>query len=196
MGFSNLSKFPEMHTGFQILRCTKFDIPNSSGKYQKPRIHLSLEFDFYFGNSCDADKSTLYVTGSPYMVHSCACDVIWWMAKHCCQVRAGLGPRLQRHKCQVRAGLGLRLLWVKVTVVTSSVAYITFVEAEITFKIVVITSLVAKITFLVAEISFKVTVIASSVANITFVVAEITFKVVAITSLVAKITFVVAEIAF
>ena len=63
MGFSNLSKFPEMHrpTGFQILRCTKFDIPNSSVKYQKPRIHLSLELDFYFGNSCDADKSTLYV---------------------------------------------------------------------------------------------------------------------------------------
>ena len=34
------------------------------------------------------------------------------MAKHYCQVRAGLGPRLQRHKCQVRAGLGPRLLWV------------------------------------------------------------------------------------
>ena len=29
------------------------------------------------------------------------------MAKHYCQVRAGLGPRLQRHKCQVRAGLDL-----------------------------------------------------------------------------------------
>ena len=77
MGFSNLSKFPEMHTGFQILRCTKFDIPNSSGKYQKPHIHLSLEFDFYFGNSCDDDKSTLYVLGFPYLVHSCASDVIW-----------------------------------------------------------------------------------------------------------------------
>ena len=101
-----------MHTGFQILRCTKFDIPNSSGKYQKPRIHLSLELDFYFGNSCDANKSTLYVPGYPYLVHSCASDVIWWMAKHYCQVRAGLGPRLQRHKCQVRAGLGPRLLWV------------------------------------------------------------------------------------
>ena len=110
MGFSNLSKFPEMHTGFQILRCTKFDIPNSFGKYQKPRIHLSLEYDFYSGNSCDADKSTLYVLGSPYLVHSRASDVIWGMAKHYCQVRAGLGPRLQRHKCQVRAGLGLRLL--------------------------------------------------------------------------------------
>ena len=77
MGFSNLPKFPEMHTGFQILRCTKLDIPNSSGKYQKPPIHLSLEFDFYFGNSCDADKSTLYVLGCPYLVHSCASDVIW-----------------------------------------------------------------------------------------------------------------------
>ena len=111
MGFSNLPKFPEIHTGFQFLRCTKFDIPNSSGKYQKPPIHLSL--DFYFGNSCDADKSTLYVLCCPYLVHSCASDVIWWMAKHYCQVRAGLGPRLQRHKRQVRAGLGLRLLWVK-----------------------------------------------------------------------------------
>ena len=109
MGFSNLSKFPEMHTGFQFLRCTKFAIPNSSGKYQLPRIHLSLEFDYYFGNSCHADKSTLDVPVSPYLVHSCASDVIWWMAKHYCQVRAGLGPRLQRHKCQVRAGL----LWVK-----------------------------------------------------------------------------------
>ena len=116
MGFSNLPKFPEMHTGFQILRCTKFEIPNSSGKYQKPPIHLSLEFDFYFGNSCDADKSTLYVLGCPYLVHSCASDVIWWMAKHYCQVRAGLGPRLQRHKRQVRAGLGLRLLWVNVMI--------------------------------------------------------------------------------
>ena len=102
-----------MHTGFQILWCTKFDIPNLSGKYQKPRIHLSLEHDFYFGNSCDANKSTLHVPGYPYLVHSCASDVIWWMAKHYCQVRAGLGPRLQRHKCQVRAGLGPRLLWVK-----------------------------------------------------------------------------------
>ena len=117
MGFSNLPKFPEMHTRFQILRCTKFDIPNSSGKYHKPPIHLSLEFDFYFRNICDADKSTLYVLGCPYLVHSCASDVIWWMAKHYCQVRAGLGPRLQRHKRQVRAGLGLRLLWVKPTMV-------------------------------------------------------------------------------
>ena len=114
MGFSNLPKFPEIHTGFQFLRCTKFDIPNSSGKYQKPPIHLSLVLDFYFGNSCDADKSTLYVLCCPYLVHSCASDVIWWMAKHYCQVRAGLGPRLQRHKRQVRAGLGLRLLWVNV----------------------------------------------------------------------------------
>ena len=74
---------------------------------------MSLELDFYFGNSCDANKSTLYVPGYRYLVHSCASDVIWWMAKHYCQVRAGLGPRLQRHKCQVRAGLGPRLLWVK-----------------------------------------------------------------------------------
>ena len=34
------------------------------------------------------------------------------MAKHYCQVRAGLGLRLQRHKFQVRAGLGLSLLLV------------------------------------------------------------------------------------
>ena len=46
MGFSNLSKFPDMHTEFPILRCTKFHIPNLSGKNQKPRIHLSLDFDF------------------------------------------------------------------------------------------------------------------------------------------------------
>ena len=77
MGFSNLPKFPEIHTGFQILRCTKFDISDSSGKYRKPPNHLSLVFDFYFGNSCDADKSTLYVVCCPYLVHSCASDVIW-----------------------------------------------------------------------------------------------------------------------
>ena len=41
---------------------------------------------------------------------------------------------------------------------------------------VVITSSVAKITFVVIEITFKVAVITSSVAKITFVVAEITFK--------------------
>ena len=40
----------------------------------------------------------------------------------------------------------------------------------------VITSSVAKITFVVAEIAFEVAVITSSVYKITFVVAEITFK--------------------
>ena len=134
MGFSNLSKFPEMHTGFQILRCTKLDIPNSSGKYQKPCIHLSLELDFYFGNSCDLDKSTLYVPGSPYLVHSCASDVIWWMAKHYCQVRAGLGPRLQRHKCQVRAGLGPRLLWVNVLIKKKNWIYATPAVKGLTYS--------------------------------------------------------------
>ena len=44
-------------------------------------------------------------------------------------------------------------------VITSSVAKITFVVAEITFKVVVITSSVVKITFVVAEITFKVAVI-------------------------------------
>ena len=42
---------------------------------------------------------------------------------------------------------------------TSPVAKITFVVAEITFKLVVITSSVVKITFVVAEITFKVAVI-------------------------------------
>ena len=40
--------------------------------------------------------------------------------------------------------------------ITSSVAKIAFVVAEITFKVVVITSSVAKITFVEAEITFKV----------------------------------------
>ena len=81
----------------------------------KSLVFIRAWSSILFGNSCDVDKSTLYVPGSPYLVHSCASDVIWWMAKHYCQVRAGLGPRLQRHKCQVRAGLGLRLLWVNLS---------------------------------------------------------------------------------
>ena len=54
----------------------------------------------------------------------------------------------------------------------------------------VLTSPLAKITFVVAEIYFKGA--ASSVANIPFVVAHITFKVAVITASVAKNTFVVA----
>ena len=49
------------------------------------------------------------------------------------------------------------------TVINSSVAKITFVVAELTFKVIVITSLVVKITFVVAEVAFKVVVINSSV---------------------------------
>ena len=45
----------------------------------------------------------------------------------------------------------------------------------------VITSSVAKITYVVAEIPFKVVVVTSSVAKITFVVDETTFKVAVIT---------------
>ena len=41
----------------------------------------------------------------------------------------------------------------------SSVAKITFVVAEITFKVAVITSSVVKITFVVTEIIFKVAVV-------------------------------------
>ena len=54
----------------------------------------------------------------------------------------------------------------------------------------VISSLLAKITFVMAEITFKVVVslITSSVIKITFVVVWITFKVAVIISLVAKIT--------
>ena len=49
--------------------------------------------------------------------------------------------------------------------------------AGMTFNVAVITSSLAKITFVVAEITFKVAVITSSVVKITFVIAEITFKV-------------------
>ena len=45
---------------------------------------------------------------------------------------------------------------------------------------------VAKITFLLAEITFKVVLFTSSVPKITFMVTEITFKVAVMTSLVAK----------
>ena len=58
----------------------------------------------------------------------------------------------------------------------SSVAKISFVVAEITFKVVVITSSVFKITFVVAEKTFKVAVVTSSEAKITFVAAEIILK--------------------
>ena len=51
--------------------------------------------------------------------------------------------------------------------VTSSVAKIIFVVAEVTFKVVVITSSVVKITFVVAEITFKVAVITFPVVKIT-----------------------------
>ena len=47
--------------------------------------------------------------------------------------------------------------------ITSSVAKITFVVAEMTFKFVMITSSVAKITFVVAEITLKMA--ASSVVK-------------------------------
>ena len=50
-----------------------------------------------------------------------------------------------------------------------------------TFKETVMSSSVAKIIFVVAEITFKVTVVTSSLAKITFVVAEITFTVAVIT---------------
>ena len=51
-------------------------------------------------------------------------------------------------------------------VTPSSVAKITFVEAEITFEVAVITksSSVARVTFVAAEIVFKVVEITSSVA--------------------------------
>ena len=63
----------------------------------------------------------------------------------------------------------------------SSVAKITLVVSEITFKVVAITSSVVKITFVVTEIIFKVVVITVDkislfVAEIIFVVAEITFN--------------------
>ena len=78
--------------------------------------------------------------------------------------------------------------------IISSVARITVVVAEITFKVAMIISSVAKITFVIAEITFKVALITSLLAKINFVVAEITYKVSMITSLMAKITCVVADI--
>ena len=49
---------------------------------------------------------------------------------------------------------------------SSSLAKITLVVPEITFKVAVITSPVVKIIFVVAEITFKVAVITSSVDKI------------------------------
>ena len=69
--------------------------------------------------------------------------------------------------------------------ITSSGAY---VVAAITLKVVVVTSLFAKITFVVDETAFKVAVITFSVAKIIFVVTAITLKV-AVSSSVAKIIF-------
>ena len=59
-------------------------------KCWKPRIRLSLEFYFYFTNGCDSDKSPFHVIGCPYCVHSCASDVILWMAMHYCQLGSDL----------------------------------------------------------------------------------------------------------
>ena len=56
-----------------------------------------------------------------------------------------------------------------------------------------LSSSVAKITFVVPEITFKVAVITSPVVKIIFVVAEITFKVAVSTSLVDKIKFVYGQ---
>ena len=52
-----------------------------------------------------------------------------------------------------------------------------------------LSSSVAKITLVVPEITFKVAVITSPVVNIIFVVPEITFKVAVVTSSVDKISF-------
>ena len=99
----------------------------------------------------------------------------------------------------------------KVTVITSSVANITFVvskwpksplvvakiifkEAVIISSVATITFVVAKITFAVTETTFKVATMISSVAKIIFVVAEITFLVANVSLLAANITFLVPEI--
>ena len=55
--------------------------------------------------------------------------------------------------------------WLMHCLLYSSVANITFVLAEITFKVALLTSSVPKITFVVAEITFKVAVMTSLVAN-------------------------------
>ena len=55
--------------------------------------------------------------------------------------------------------------WLMHCLLSSSVAKITFVLAEITFKLALLTSSVHKITFVVAEITFKVTVMTSLVGK-------------------------------
>ena len=65
--------------------------------------------------------------------------------------------------------------WVMHCLLSSSVANITFVVLEITFKVAVITSRVVKIIFVVAEITFKVAVITSSVDKISLFMAKIIF---------------------
>ena len=79
----------------------------------------------------------------------------------------------------------MALIICKVSVVASSVALITFVEDEITFRVAS-----------VADISLFVTKMEFVAAKITYVVAAITLKVVVVTSLVVKISFVVDETAF
>ena len=72
--------------------------------------------------------------------------------------------------------------------ITSSVAKITVVVAEISFEVVMNTLSVAKIIFIVAEITFKVIVTTFSEVKITFVVVQIYLKVAVITSSVGQIT--------
>ena len=89
---------------FKFCNAPSLTFPTHLGNTKKPRIHLSLELDFYFGNSCDADKSTLYVPGSPYLVHSCASDVIGeWLS---IIARSELGSDLDCSVINARSELG------------------------------------------------------------------------------------------
>ena len=95
----------------------------NSGKYRKPRIHLSLEFYFSFKNCCDADNHPC-VLGSPCCVklrkwcHSiclfCVRRIFWYIFPNRfftlvrCQIKEKIwflflvsfsrDRRLQRHK--------------------------------------------------------------------------------------------------
>ena len=111
MGFSILSTFPEGYAIFPILRWAKLIAVGNTE---------SLVF-IWAWSSIFSSETVVTQINHPFMfqvphicVQRCASDGILWIAKHYCQVRAGLRPRLQRHKCQVRAGLGFSLLWVNI----------------------------------------------------------------------------------
>ena len=84
-------------------------------------------------------------------------------------------------KVAVMTSLVLKFSLIKIS---SFVAKVTFVVAQITCKVVLVADislLVTKITFVVVEIIIKEDVITSYVAKITFIVSEIIYKVAVVT---------------